>query len=106
MAIPPSRRDRFEKLLATLPAIQSKGAVEAFPEKYKTKLFESYGVDKEGWATVPDELLKNRKELAEISHEYAKTVRPKYASELFLWGGQFCRQPTFRATLPAAVPPE
>lgn len=101
--------ERYEKLVATIPAIDRKGAVhpytsqnghmftyldqtgtlgirlpkdelEAFLKKYKTKLFESYGVVKKDWATVPDGLLKNTTELAKylkISHEYVKTLKPK-----------------------------
>jgi hypothetical protein len=41
------------------------------PEEYKTKLFESFGVAKRDWATVPDALLKKTKVLAKylkISH--------------------------------------
>ena len=92
MAIPPSSLERYEKLLATLPAIKRKGAahpytsanghmftyldqtgtlgmrlpkeeLEAFLKKYKTTLFESYGAIKKDWVTVPDALLKNTKTL-------------------------------------------
>ena len=35
------------------------GEVEAFLKKYKTKMFESYGVVKKDWVTVPEALLKN-----------------------------------------------
>ena len=55
-------------------------ALEAFLKKYKTQLFESYGVVKKDWATVPESLLKNTKELAKylkISLEYVKTLKPK-----------------------------
>jgi len=107
--IPPAKLEIYEKVVATIPAIDRKGAVhlytsenghmftyldqtgtlgirlpkdalEAFLKKYKTSLFESYGVIKKDWATVPDELLKNTKELAKylkISHEYVKTLKPK-----------------------------
>ena len=107
--IPPAKLELYEKLVATIPAIERKGAVhpytsenghmftyldqtgtlgmrlpkeelEAFLKKYKTKLFESYGVVKKDWAAVPDALLKNTKELAKylkISHEYVKTLKPK-----------------------------
>jgi hypothetical protein len=109
MAIPPSQLERYEKLIATLPGVERKGAVhpytsqnghmftyldqtgtmgirlpiaelEAFLKKYKTTLFVSYGVVKTDWATVPDQLLSNTKELAKylkISHEYVKTLKPK-----------------------------
>jgi hypothetical protein len=107
--IPPAKLELYEKLVATIPAIDRKGAVhpytsqnghmftyldqtgtlgirlpedalEAFLKKYKTKLFESYGVVKNDWATVPEALLKNTKELAKylkVSHEYVKTLKPK-----------------------------
>ena len=104
-----SSLEHYEKLLATIPAIKRKGAahpytsenghmftyldqtgvleiplpkdvLEGFLKKYNTKLFESYGVVKKDWATVPDTLLKNTKELSKylkVSHEYAKTLKPK-----------------------------
>jgi hypothetical protein len=104
-----SSLEHYEKLLATIPPIKRKGAtnpytsenghmfthldqtgtlgirlpkeeLEAFLKKYKTKLFETYGVVKKDWATVPDTLLKNTKELSKylkISHEYVKTLKPK-----------------------------
>ncbi len=107
--IPPAKLELYEKLVATIPAIKRKGAtnpytsenghmfthldktgnlgirlpneeLEAFLKKYKTKLFETYGIVKKDWATVPDALLKNTKELAKylkISHEYVKTLKPK-----------------------------
>ena len=42
--------------------------------------FESYGVVKNGWATVPEKLLEKTNELKkylEISFEYTKTLKPK-----------------------------
>jgi hypothetical protein len=57
-----------------------KDELEAFLTKYKTTLFESYGVIKKNWAAVPDALLKNTKELKkylEISYAYVKTLKPK-----------------------------
>jgi hypothetical protein len=107
--IPPAKLELYEKLVATIPAVEQKGAVhpytsenghmftyldqtgtlgirlpkddlEVFMKKYKTKLFESYGVVKKDWATVPDTLLKNTKELAKylkISREYVQTLKPK-----------------------------
>jgi hypothetical protein len=107
--IPPAKLELYDKLVATIPAIERKGAVhpytsqnghmftyldqtgtlgirlpedalEAFLKKYKTKLFESYGAVKKDWATVPDALLKNTRELAKylkISHEHVKTLKPK-----------------------------
>jgi hypothetical protein len=90
--IPPAKLDLYEKLIATVPAIERKGAVhpytslnghmftyldqtgtlglrlpqdelEAFLKEYKTSLFKSYGVIKKDWVTVPDALLHNTKEL-------------------------------------------
>jgi|SRR5580658_3919088 hypothetical protein len=107
--IPPAKLELYEKLVATIPAIERKGAVhpytshnghmftyldqtgtmgirlpkeelEAFLKKYKTKQFESYGVVKKDWATVPEKLLSNTKELAKylkISHEHVKSLKPK-----------------------------
>ena len=107
--IPPAKLELYEKLIATVPAIDRKGAVhpytsmnghmftyldqtgtlgmrlpkdelEAFLKKYKSKLFESYGVVKKDWVTVPDALLENTNELKkylQISYEYVKTLKPK-----------------------------
>jgi hypothetical protein len=107
--IPPAKLELYEKLIATNPDIERKGGVhpytsmrghmfsyldqtgtmglrlpnaelEAFLEKYKTKLFESYGVVKKDWVTVPDSLLKNTKELKkylQISYQYVQTLKPK-----------------------------
>ena len=91
-AIPPEKLALYEKLLATRPEIDRKGAVHpytsfnghmftyldqtgtlgirlpkeevaAFLEKYKTTLFVSYGVVKKDYVTVPDSLLKKTGEL-------------------------------------------
>jgi hypothetical protein len=107
--IPPANLPLYEKLIATIPAIARKGAVhpytsenghmftyldqtgtlgirlapdqvEAFLKKYKTTMFESYGVVKKDWVTVPGALLKNTKELKkylEKSHAHVKTLKPK-----------------------------
>ena len=107
--IPPAKLELYEKLIATVPTIDRKGAVhpytsmnghmftyldqtgtlgmrlpkdelEAFLKKYKTGLFESYGVIKKDWVTVPDALLENTKELRrylQISFEYVTTLKPK-----------------------------
>jgi hypothetical protein len=56
------------------------GEVEAFLKKYKTAMFESYGVVKKDWVTVPDTLLKNTKELKKylaMSVAHVKTLKPK-----------------------------
>jgi hypothetical protein len=108
-AIPAEKLELYEKLVATLPEIERKGAihpytsvnghmftyldqsgtlglrlpqneVEAFLEKYKTTLFESYGVVKKDYVTVPDALLRKTGELAQylkISFAYTKTLKPK-----------------------------
>ncbi|HEY0702060.1 MAG TPA: hypothetical protein VGD60_04770 [Candidatus Acidoferrales bacterium] len=105
--IPAEKLELYEKLIAANPKI--KGAVHpytsenghmfsyldqsgvmglrlpevelaAFLKKYKTTLFESYGVVKKDWAAVPDRLLENTKELQkylDISHAYVKTLKPK-----------------------------
>ena len=109
VTIPPAQLELYEKLIATIPKIERKGAVhpytslnghmftyldqtgtmgirlpkhevEAFLKKYKTTLFESYGVVKKDYVTVPGTLLRNTKELKkylEISYEYVKTLKPK-----------------------------
>ncbi len=90
--IPADKLELYEKLIATNPNIERKGAVhpytslnghmftyldqtgtmairlpedqlEPFLKKYKTMLFVSYGVVKKGLVTVPDALLQNTKEL-------------------------------------------
>ena len=107
--IPPAKLELYQKLLATHPDIDLKGAVhpytslnghmftyldqtgtlgirlapedvEAFLKKYKSKLFESYGVVKKDYVTVPDSLLENTKELKkylEKSYLYVKALKPK-----------------------------
>lgn len=99
----------YEKLIATNPEIERKGdvhpytsvnghmfsyldqggtmglrlpgeEVDPFLKKYKTRLFESYGVVKKDWVTVPDSLLKSTKELKkylQISYAHTKTLKPK-----------------------------
>jgi hypothetical protein len=108
-AIPAEKLGLYEKLIATIPAIERKGDVhpytsvnghmftyldqtgtmgirmpeselEAFLEKYKTTRFESYGVVKKDWATVPAALLANTKELKKylaVSYESTKALKPK-----------------------------
>lgn len=107
--IPADKLELYEKLIATLPEIERKGDVhpytsvnghmftyldqsgtmgirlpkdelEEFLAKYKTTLFESYGAVKKDWATVPDALLNNTKELKkylQTSYVYVKTLKPK-----------------------------
>src|SRR5690349_1590587 len=84
--------DLYEKLVATNPKIERKGAAnpytslnghmfsylhpsgsmalrlpdaerEEFLKRYKTKLFEAYGVIQKEYVTVPDGLLRNTEEL-------------------------------------------
>jgi hypothetical protein len=108
-SIPAAKLALYEKLIATMPEIERKGAVhpytslnghmfsyldqtgtmglrlpkeevDAFLKKYKTSLFESYGVAKKDYVTVPDSLLKKTEELkryVKISYDYAKTLKPK-----------------------------
>lgn len=90
--IPLTKVDLYDKLIATHPAIERKGAANPytslngnmftllhnsrslairFPEekraeflkKYKTKVFEAYGTVMKEYVAVPDALLKNTKEL-------------------------------------------
>jgi len=107
--IPPEKLALYEKLIATNPAIERKGdvhpytsvnghmfthldqtgtlgirlpseEVEPFLKKYKAKPFESYGVIKRDWVTVPDVLLAKTAELKkylEMSYAFTKTLKPK-----------------------------
>jgi hypothetical protein len=90
--IPADKLDLYEKLVATNPKIERKGAAnpytslnghmftylnpsgslalrlpaderEKFLKKYKTTLFEAYGAVMKEYVTVPDRLLKNTREL-------------------------------------------
>jgi hypothetical protein len=108
-AVPAAKVASYEKLLATHPEVERKGDtnpytslnghmfthlappgtlairlgpddVAAFLKKYKTTLFESYGVAKKDWVVVPDTLLKKTSELApyfERSLEYVRSLKPK-----------------------------
>jgi predicted DNA-binding protein (MmcQ/YjbR family) len=108
-AIPADQLALYERLIAANPHIERKGdvhpytsvnghmftyldrtgvvgirlpkdEVEPFLKKYETTLFESYGVVKKDWVTVPDSLLKNTKVLKkylEISYEFVKTLKLK-----------------------------
>ncbi len=92
--IPSERVELYEKLIATIPEIERKGANnpytslngnmftllnppkgelairlpaaerEKFLKKYKTRLFEAYGAVMQEYVAVPDELLARTKELA------------------------------------------
>jgi hypothetical protein len=90
--IPAPKLALYEKLIATMPEIERKGAVhpytslnghmfsyldqtgtmglrlpkdevDAFLKKYKTSLLESYGVVKKDYVTVPGSLLEKTQEL-------------------------------------------
>ena len=99
----------YDKLISTVPKLERKGAAnpytavngnmftllhqsstlairlpedkrQKFLKKYKTTLFEAYGAVMKEYATIPDAVLKNTKELKkylEFSYEYAKTLKPK-----------------------------
>jgi hypothetical protein len=110
---PPPNIELYEKLVGTNSDIERKGATvpytslngnmfsylhasgavalrlpagqrEKFLKKYKTKLFEAYGIVQKEYVTVPDALLAKTKELKpyfEMSYEYAKTLKPKPAKK-------------------------
>jgi hypothetical protein len=90
--VPPEKFAQYEKLIATNPKVELKGAtvpytshnghmfsnfnpdgtlglrlppdtIEAFIKKYKTKLVEVYGIVRKEYVVVPDALLKKTKEL-------------------------------------------
>jgi TfoX/Sxy family transcriptional regulator of competence genes len=89
--IPADKVGLYDKLIATIPAIERKGAAnpytslngnmftllhqsrlairlpedqrEVFLKKYKAKLFEAYGAVMGEYVAVPEALLKNTKEL-------------------------------------------
>src|ERR1700690_3976545 len=53
---------------------------DKFLKKYKTGLFEAYGTVMQEYVAVPDSLLEDTKELKkylDLSHAYAKTLKPK-----------------------------
>lgn len=99
----------FEKLISTFKDVERKGATmpytsvngnmfsllskdgtmalrlpekerELFIKKYKTKLFESYGAVMKEYVAVPNELLKNTRELRKffsVSVDYANSLKAK-----------------------------
>jgi len=72
--------DKEGKLALKLP----KQELDSFIEKYKTGLHQAYGIVQKDYATVPDTLLKNTKELSkyfQISFDYIKTLKPKPAKK-------------------------
>jgi TfoX/Sxy family transcriptional regulator of competence genes len=108
--IPAEKVALYEKLLATIPEIERKGADnpytsvngnmfsllhspegrlalrlaekdrEQFIKKYKTSLFEAYGIVMKEYVAVPESLLKKTRELQKylgLSYAYAQSLRPK-----------------------------
>jgi hypothetical protein len=107
--IPADKLELYDKLIATHPKIERKGAAnpytslnghmftylnpsgslalrlpqderEVFLKKYKTTLFEAYGVVMKEYVKVPDSLLANTKELRKylkLSYAYIETLKPK-----------------------------
>ena len=68
--------DKEGRMALKLP----KTELDSFIEKYKTGFHLAYGIVQKDYATVPDALLKNTKELShylQISFDYIKTVKPK-----------------------------
>lgn len=106
---PPEKIAQFEQLIATVPEIELKGdrmpytsvngnmfgclhpsgllslrlpepERSAFLERYKTTLFEAYGIVQKEYVTVPEDLLGKTDELRPylvLGFEYAKSLRPK-----------------------------
>jgi TfoX/Sxy family transcriptional regulator of competence genes len=107
--VPADKLALFDQLIAANPKIERKGASNAyaavngnmfllmqpsgklamrlpddardeFLRKYKTKLFEAYGVVMKEYVAVPDALLEKTKELQkylELGYEYVKKLKPK-----------------------------
>ncbi len=107
--IPVAKVELYDKLIASNPEIERKGAThpytavnghmftllnppgdlairlpeaerEKFMKKYKTTLFEAYGVVMAEFVAVPETLLPKTKELAkylDLSYAYVKTLKPK-----------------------------
>jgi hypothetical protein len=107
--IPADKLDLYDKLVAANPMVERKGAAnpytslnghmfsylnasgslalrlpegerEKFLKKFKTTLFEAYGVVMKEYVTVPDSLLRNTKQLQkyfELSYQYIQTLKPK-----------------------------
>ena len=105
--IPTANLELYERLLATISGVQRKGAAlpytslnghmfsclhpsglalrlpkeerEKFLRKYKTTLFESYGIVQKEYVTVPDTLLAKTRELQkyfELSYQYVQSLKP------------------------------
>jgi hypothetical protein len=101
--------ERYEKVVATLPSIPRKGDTipytslnghmfsyigksgtvalrlptpdrEAFIKRYRTKLYEAYGIVQKEYVEVPDALLKKTAELKPFfatSLAYVRSLKPK-----------------------------
>ena len=112
--LPPEKLKLYDKLVGTNPNIERKGATvpytslngnmfsylhasgamalrlpegarEEFLKRYKTKLFEAYGIVQKEYVTVPDALLAKTNELKpyfEMSYEYVKSLKPKPATKV------------------------
>ena len=53
---------------------------QRFLKKYKTTLFQSYGIVQREYVTVPDSLLGKTEELQKyfaLGYEYARSLKPK-----------------------------
>jgi hypothetical protein len=104
----------YEKVVAALPDVERKGASnpytslnghmfsrldpsgrlslrlppnerEKFLKKYKTTLFESYGIVQKEYVLVPDSLLESTKQLTkyfELSLQYVQTLKPKPSKKI------------------------
>ena len=109
LTVPADKLALYEKLVAANPGIERKGAThpytsinghmfsclhpsgslalrlpeeerQKFLKKYKTTLFQSYGVVQREYVTVPDSLLGKTEELQKyfaLGYEYARSLRPK-----------------------------
>src|SRR5215469_5238522 len=107
-----SKLPMYEKLVATNPKVELKGATNPYtslnghmfsylhptggmalrlPEaerqkfilKFKTRLFEAYGIVQKEYVAVPDSLLEKTSELKkyfEISYQYVAALKPKPAA--------------------------
>src|SRR5262249_14816241 len=110
---PAEKAEWYDKLVATNPRIERKGAAnpytslnghmfsylhpsgamalrlpeeerERFLKKFRTTLFEAYGVVQKEYVKVPDELLRNTKELRkyfDASYRYVQGMKPKVSKK-------------------------
>jgi hypothetical protein len=110
---PADKLKLYEKVVASIPGIERKGASnpytslnghmfsrldpsgklalrlhaderEKFLTKYKTTLFEAYGVVQREYVTVPNSLLQDTSELKkyfELSLWYVQTLKPKQSKK-------------------------